>query len=150
MDRSWKVRPGSYVMNTEGIWSFLVHCCIVCRFVWLVSRSTECVFEWFCVLFNSLAEVREGEPSVLVAIYLSWINMVPILLHADHSATQSEAWNVFGLWNAAIVGSNPTQNMDVYIVFVHSIFVILCVGRDLATGWSSVQGVLPTVYWSRI
>jgi hypothetical protein len=23
---------------------------------------------------------------------------------------------------------------------------LLCVGRDLATGWSSVQGVLQTVY----
>jgi hypothetical protein len=29
---------------------------------------------------------------------------------------------------------------------VYSVCVVLCVGSDLATGWSPVQGVLPTVY----
>jgi hypothetical protein len=51
----------------------------------LVSRCTECVFEWFCGLFNSLAEECEGEQSVLVAIYFSCITMVPVLLYANHS-----------------------------------------------------------------
>jgi hypothetical protein len=31
-------------------------------------------------------------------------------------------------------------------VCVYSVFVLSCVGSDLATGWTSVQGVLPTVY----
>jgi hypothetical protein len=33
--------------------------------------------------------------------------------------------------NAGIVGSNPTQGMDVRLFCVH---VVLCVGRGLATG----------------
>jgi hypothetical protein len=31
-------------------------------------------------------------------------------------------------------------------VGVYSVFVLFCVGRGLATGWSPVQGVLQTVY----
>jgi hypothetical protein len=41
------------------------------------------------------------------------------------------------------VGSNPTRDMD---VCVHLFCVVKCVGSDLATGLSPVQGVLPTVY----
>jgi hypothetical protein len=53
-------------------------------------------------------------------------------------AARSEAWTVFALSNAGIVGSNPTQGVDVCAF-------VLCVGSRLATGWSPVQGVLPTV-----
>jgi hypothetical protein len=35
--------------------------------------------------------------------------------------------------------------MDI-CVCVYSVFVLSCVGSGLATGWSPVQGVLPTVY----
>jgi hypothetical protein len=36
--------------------------------------------------------------------------------------------------------------MDFYVyVDVYSMFVLSCVGRGLAMGWSLVQGVLPTV-----
>jgi hypothetical protein len=52
---------------------------------------------------------------------------------------RSKAWNAFPRSNAGIVGSNPIQGMD---VCVYSVFV-LCSG--LATGWSLVQGDLPTV-----
>jgi hypothetical protein len=61
-------------------------------------------------------------------------------------AARSEAWTVFARPNAGTVGSKPTQVMDVCIVCVYSVFVLFCVGRGLATGWSPVQGVLPTVY----
>jgi hypothetical protein len=48
--------------------------------------------------------------------------------------------------NTGIVVSNPTRSMDV-CECVYSVFcVVLCVGRDLATGWSPVQGALLTVY----
>jgi hypothetical protein len=43
-------------------------------------------------------------------------------------AKQSEACTVFGHLNTGIVGSKPTQGMDVYV----SMFlccVVLCVGR---------------------
>jgi hypothetical protein len=59
---------------------------------------------------------------------------------------RSKARTVFDHSNAWIVGSNPTQVMNVRIVCVYSVCVLLCVGRGLATGWSHVQGVLQTVY----
>jgi hypothetical protein len=31
-------------------------------------------------------------------------------------------------------------------VCVYSVFVLFCVGSGLATGWTPVRGVLPTVY----
>jgi hypothetical protein len=49
---------------------------------------------------------------------------------ADHS----------GRANTGIVGSNPTQGMDVCL----RVFCV-CVGSGLATVWSPVQGVLPIV-----
>jgi hypothetical protein len=62
-------------------------------------------------------------------------------------AARSKAWTVFARSNAGIVGSNPAQVINVCIVCVYFVFfVVLCVGRGLAKGWSPVQGVLPTVY----
>jgi hypothetical protein len=57
----------------------------------------------------------------------------------------SRAWTVFARLNIGIVGSNPTWSMDVF-VRLFCVYVILCVGSGLAMGWSSVQGILPTVY----
>jgi hypothetical protein len=59
-------------------------------------------------------------------------------------AARSRTWTVFGRSKPGIVGSNPTQGMDV-CVCVYSVCVLLSVGSGLATGWSLVQGVLPTV-----
>jgi hypothetical protein len=57
-------------------------------------------------------------------------------------ATRSKAWTVFVRLKAGIVGSNPTQDMDVWCVCV---CVVQRLGSGLATGWSLVQGVLPSV-----
>jgi hypothetical protein len=64
-----------------------------------------------------------------------------------HSFTvaRSKAWTVLTSSNTGIVGSTPTQGMDICLR-LYSIWVVLCAGSDLATGWSLVQGVLPTVY----
>jgi hypothetical protein len=43
---------------------------------------------------------------------------------ADH--TGMKAWTVFARSNAGIVGSNPTQRMDI-CVYVYSVFVLSCV-----------------------
>jgi hypothetical protein len=56
-------------------------------------------------------------------------------------AARSTAWTVFARSNAGIDGSNPARGMD---ICVRLFFV--CVGSALATGWSPVQGILPTVY----
>jgi hypothetical protein len=71
--------------------------------------------------------------------HISWRKAygVPITVTARFKASTA--------FNTDIVGSNPTGGMDVY---AHSFCVSLvqCVGSSLATGWSTVQGVLPTVY----
>jgi hypothetical protein len=42
-------------------------------------------------------------------------------------AAGSKAWTVFGRSNAGIVGSSPSQGMDVSIVCVYSVFLLFCV-----------------------
>jgi hypothetical protein len=56
-------------------------------------------------------------------------------------STRPKTWTVFACSNTGIVGSNSTQGMDVCV----RVFPV-CAGYGLATGWSPVQGVLPTVY----
>jgi hypothetical protein len=59
---------------------------------------------------------------------------------------RSKAWIVFARSDAGIVGSNPTQGMDVWCVYAFILCcVVLCLGRGLATSWSLAQGVLPSV-----
>jgi hypothetical protein len=60
-------------------------------------------------------------------------------------AELSKARTVFARSNAGIVSLNPTQGMDVY-VRLFCVYVAPCVSSGLATGWSPVQEVLPTVY----
>jgi hypothetical protein len=60
-------------------------------------------------------------------------------------AARSEAPTVLGRSNTEIVDSNPTRGMDVCLRFsVFVLSVLSYVGRGLASGWSPVQGVLPT------
>jgi hypothetical protein len=54
-------------------------------------------------------------------------------------ASRSKVWIIFAHSNTEIVGSNPTQGMD---VCVYSVFML---GNGLATGWSPFQGVLQIV-----
>jgi hypothetical protein len=54
---------------------------------------------------------------------------------------RSEARTVFGRSNTEIVGQNPTRGMDVS-AFLSVVFSFIV--RDLASGLSPVQGVLPT------
>jgi hypothetical protein len=48
-------------------------------------------------------------------------------------------------WQTGIVGSNPTRGMVVCVRLFHLCCVcVLCVLSGVTTGWSPVQGVLPT------
>jgi hypothetical protein len=84
-----------------------------------------CAVASYCVVYS------------VVFISVRWIYCPPITV-----AARSEAWNVFSHSNAGIVGSNPIQGID---VCVYSMFVLPCVGTGLASGWSRVQGILPTM-----
>jgi hypothetical protein len=47
--------------------------------------------------------------------------------------SELKACTVLARLDAGIVGSNPTRGMDVYVyVYVYSMFVLSCVGRDFA------------------
>jgi hypothetical protein len=59
-------------------------------------------------------------------------------------AARSKAWTVVARSDAGIVDSNPTQGMEVCLRLFY-VCVVLCLGSGLATGWSLVQGVLPSV-----
>jgi hypothetical protein len=65
----------------------------------------------------------------IVATYDQWM---PITV-----AARSKAWTVFG-------HSNHTPGMDVCVSY--PVRVVLYVASGIATGWSPIQGVLPTVY----
>jgi hypothetical protein len=67
---------------------------------------------------------------------------VPII-----AAARSKVWTVFAHSDAVIVGWNPTQGMDIWCVCMRlfCVCVVLCLGSGLVTGWSLVQGVLPSV-----
>jgi hypothetical protein len=60
-------------------------------------------------------------------------------------AARFKAGTVFVRSSSAIMGSKPTRGMDV-CVSLFCVYVVLCVGGGLATGWSPVQEVLPPVY----
>jgi hypothetical protein len=55
-------------------------------------------------------------------------------------AARSKAWTVFARLNDWILGSNPTEGMDVCLCLFG-----VYTGSGLETGWSPIQGVLPTI-----
>jgi hypothetical protein len=64
-------------------------------------------------------------------------------------AERSKTWTVFARLNTGMLGSNPTWGMDV-CMRLFCVCVVLCVRSGLATGWSPVQGVLPTALKKKI
>jgi hypothetical protein len=72
-----------------------------------------------------LAFARKGKYKILPSL----MNLLCRLLN-----------NVFSVKDAGIVGSNPTQDMNVCLCLFY-----VSTGSGLATGTSPVQGVLPTV-----
>jgi hypothetical protein len=66
---------------------------------------------------------------------------VPITVAAR---SNNKVWTVFTRSNTVIVVSNPTWGIDV-CVHLFCVYAVLCAGSGLATCWSPVEGVLPTV-----
>jgi hypothetical protein len=71
-------------------------------------------------------------------IGMTHVHTMPITV-----AARSKTWTVFPRSNTGIVGSNPTRGMN-NCVRLFCVCVVLCVDGGLETGWSPVQGVLPT------
>jgi hypothetical protein len=55
----------------------------------------------------------------------------------------SKAWTVFALSNTGSWVRIPLEAWMSLGVFC--VYVVLCIGRSLATGWSPVQGILPCI-----
>jgi hypothetical protein len=60
--------------------------------------------------------------------WLKYCIILPITV-----AARSKAWTLFAPSNAGIVGSNPSQGVDVCVRLL-CVYVVLCVGSGLATG----------------
>jgi hypothetical protein len=76
-----------------------------------------------------------------ITVSLFWIKPITV-------AARPKVWTVVARSNTGIVGLNSTRSMDVCVCVCVRLFcvcVVLCVGSGLATGWSPVQGVLPTL-----
>jgi hypothetical protein len=82
---------------------------------------------------------------------MDWSHLVDIFAHGNESSPvtvseRSEEYTVFTRSQTGIVGSNPTQGIDIWCVCAFlCVCVVLCLGRGLSTSWSPVQGVLPSV-----
>jgi hypothetical protein len=87
------------------------------------TQSTHAYTEE-CLKTNSSIIIRVNEPITVAA--------------------RSKAYIFFSRSNSGIVDSSPTQGMDVSLL-LFCLYVVLCVGSGLATCWSPVHGVLPTV-----
>jgi hypothetical protein len=81
-----------------------------------------------------------------------WKDLWQWLIHYNNTtlepitvAARSKVRTVFARLNTGIVGSNPPWGMDIYVC-LFCVCVILRVLSGLATGWSSVRGVLPVVW----
>jgi hypothetical protein len=70
---------------------------------------------------------------------LNCTRSMPITVGAE-----AKAWTVFAHSNTGILGSNSTRGMDVCVRLL-CVCVLLRSGSGLVTGWSPLQGVLPTV-----
>jgi hypothetical protein len=86
--------------------------------------------------------VQCSDPFLRVIIFYRFLKFIRLNLDIYHSGRA--VWGVgLGRLVAGIMGSIPAQGMDVCPL---SFFVVLsCVVRDLATGLSLVQGVLPYI-----
>jgi hypothetical protein len=90
-------------------------------------------------LFRQTVFHTQGKTSHCV--YITLLRTLSVYTPPITAAARSKAWTGFAPSNAGIVGSNPTQGIDICVRLF-----CLCVGSGFATGWSPVQGVLPTVY----
>jgi hypothetical protein len=117
------------------------------RFVSLIPHSPNNTLKYFillpkiqnmCLCNGQCKRKRNSLTEQKFKLFVSYVTPITV-------AARSKAWIVFARSNAGIVGSNPAQGMDVCSVCLFCVCVVLCVGSGLVTGWSAVQGVIPTV-----
>jgi hypothetical protein len=114
--------------------------------VWTLWRREDSFISWNRKrVFQPVARLYTDRaiPAPNYDVYV-WSIEVLVLVTV---AARSKAWTAFAHSDAGIVGSNLTQCIDACVCMrLFCVCVVLCLCRGLVTGWSLVQGVLPTVY----
>jgi hypothetical protein len=108
------------------IWSVSPHSCL-----WRHRNFHDASFTW--VVFTNTC--------LTLACHAPWKRGITVTV-AYYSGERSKAWTVFARWNNGVVGSVPIEAW----MFAPILLVLSCAGSGIATKWSPVQGVLPTVY----
>jgi hypothetical protein len=123
--------------------------------LYFITNLTWNLLTWTQVLRpekSSLDHVSYGLPTetICTCTLHHKINLIYEFLYVIRGIKQvrpaalSKVWAFFTRLNSEIMGSNPTQNIDI-CVRLFCVAVDLCVGSGLATGWSPVQRVILTV-----
>jgi hypothetical protein len=132
------------IRNTLVVSEFMIS-----KETWSIAKTyitlhTYCLWDGILSWFSSYCTLQKVWQHFLHSC--GWYNIRIIFVSEPVTvAGRSEACTVFARSEAGIVGSNPTQGMDVWCVCTFFCeCVVLCLGRGLATSWSLVQGVLPS------
>jgi hypothetical protein len=155
------INPNTPV-NTSEIWSLCIHFCTAQRSreneALIVHNVTSCFWKnelsWLTWASSDRHERnfllgKQRIVRVFTQLQVDALCEPNLFKKPVTVAERSKTWIVFARSEAWIVGSNPIQGMDVWYVYVFILCVVLCLGRGLATGWPLVQGVLPSVKWSK-
>jgi hypothetical protein len=107
---------------------------------WVPRSASSCPLIRIFMRTRNIPRVKYNDRNIIYMLCI-FVGLYGVLT----VAAQSKAWTVFARSNTGVVGSNPTRGMAV-CVRLFSVYVVMCIGRGLATGLSPVQRVLPTVY----
>jgi hypothetical protein len=127
-----------------GVYDFASFFNFVYDLYWNIQQYVT-ILQWSVCFWSSYISfhgLKLGTFFFVVFSSFQNINM-PIAVVA-----RPKAWTVFARSNTDIVDSNPIGVIDV-CVCSFCVCVVLLIGIGLATGWSPVQGVLPTGYRNR-
>jgi hypothetical protein len=102
-------------------------------------------------LHGTQARRKSVAPNPLLKPYIyMWIYLIHNLNKISLSSKNINEYRWKTKNNKSLVrtlGSGVRIPLEAWVsVWVYSVFVVLFVGSGLATGWSPVKGVLPTVY----
>jgi hypothetical protein len=124
--------------------------CLYCK----IQKSLKKIINYVnsnSLLFSSIFSDRQGMDSfrlhhmqTLSETHLVFSCTLDTPRYWGTVAARSKARTVFACPNTGIMGSNPTQGMDVCLR-LFCVCAVLCAGSGFVTCWSPVQRVLPTV-----
>jgi hypothetical protein len=123
-------------------------CYMFCKryklFAVVLKNPEERITRLLSLISRNNLKITNSRDRPILPFLLIWV--YHLLYGTITVVTRSKLWTVLARSNAEIVDSNPTQGMDVSVL-LFCVCVVLCADSGLETGWSPVQGVLPSVCW---